>query len=179
MDSPSFSSREPRIYFTKVSTLEEINIFLQISSRHLQRLTRSVTTVKGVEVIADKKRILVIDDNADIRDLIEYIFEKDGKHVIQGEDGEKGLAKLKAERPDLILLDTTMPGISGLDVLKVIRQNVDNEISTIPVVMLTANSADADIKKAYEIGASSYIVKPFKREKILAEVDLLLQLKEA
>ncbi len=110
MDSPSFSSREPRIYFTKVSTLEEINIFLQISSRHLQRLTRSVTTVKGVEVIADKKRILVIDDNADIRDLIEYIFEKDGKHVIQGEDGEKGLAKLKAERPDLILLDTTMPG---------------------------------------------------------------------
>ena len=179
MDNPSFSSREPRIYFTKVSTLEEINIFLQISSRHLQRLTRSVTTVKGVEVIADKKRILVIDDNADIRDLIEYIFEKDGKHVIQGEDGEKGLAKLKAERPDLILLDTTMPGISGLDVLKVIRQNVDNEISTIPVVMLTANSADADIKKAYEIGASSYIVKPFKREKILAEVDLLLQLKEA
>ncbi len=137
-----------------------------------------MTTVRGVEVIGDKKRILVIDDNADIRDLIEYIFEKDGKHVIQGEDGEKGLAKLKAERPDLILLDTTMPGISGLDVLKVIRQNVDNEISTIPVVMLTANSADADIKKAYEIGASSYIVKPFKREKILAEVDLLLQLKE-
>ena len=102
MDSPSFSSREPRIYFTKVGTLEEINIFLQISSRHLQRLTRSVTTVKGLEVIADKKRILVIDDNADIRDLIEYIFEKDGKHVIQGEDGEKGLAKLKAGGPRAI-----------------------------------------------------------------------------
>ena len=102
MDSPSFSSREPRIYFTKVSTLEEINIFLQISSRHLQRLTRSVTTVKGVEVIADKKRILVIDDNADIRDLIEYIFEKDAKHVIQGEDGEKGLAKLNAGGPRAI-----------------------------------------------------------------------------
>ena len=129
-------------------------------------------------MIAQKRRILVIDDNADIRDLIQYIFEKDGKLVIQGEDGEKGLAKAKAERPDLILLDTTMPGISGLEVLKVIRQNVDNEISTIPVVMLTAISADADIKKAYEIGASSYIVKPFKREKILAEVDLLLQLKE-
>ena len=130
-------------------------------------------------MIADKKRILVIDDNADIRDLIEYIFKKDGKLVIQGEDGEKGLAKVKAERPDLILLDTTMPGISGLDVLKVIRQDVDREISAIPVVMLTANSAEADIKRAYEIGASSYIVKPFKREKILAEVDLLLELKEA
>ena len=153
--------------------------FLQISSRHLQRLSRSMTTVRGVDVVADKKKILVIDDNADIRDLVQYIFEKAGKLVIQGEDGEKGLAQLKAERPDLILLDTTMPGISGLEVLKVIRQDSDAEISAIPVVMLTANSAEADIKKAYEIGASSYIVKPFKREKILAEIDLLLELKEA
>ena len=128
---------------------------------------------------ADKKRILVIDDNADIRDLVQYIFEKAGKLVIQGEDGEKGIAQAKAHRPDLILLDTTMPGISGLEVLKAIRQDSDDEISAIPVVMLTANSAEADIKKAYEIGASSYIVKPFKREKILAEVDLLLELKEA
>ena len=72
-----------------------------------------------------------------------------------------------------------MPGISGLDVLTAIRKDRDSEISAIPVVMLTANSAEADIKKAYEIGASSYIVKPFKREKILAEVDLLLELKEA
>ncbi len=153
--------------------------FLQISSRHLQRLRRSMTIVKGVEMSADKKRILVIDDNADIRDLVQYIFEKAGKLVIQGEDGEKGIAQAKAHRPDLILLDTTMPGISGLEVLKVIRQDSDAEISAIPVVMLTANSAEADIKKAYEIGASSYIVKPFKREKILAEIDLLLELKEA
>jgi len=136
-------------------------------------------TSRGVEMGADKKRILVIDDNADIRDLIQYIFEKAGKLVIQGEDGEKGLAKVKIQRPDLILLDTTMPGISGLDVLTAIRKDRDSEISAIPVVMLTANSAEADIKKAYEIGASSYIVKPFKREKILAEIDLLLELKEA
>ena len=132
-----------------------------------------------MDVSADKKRILVIDDNADIRDLVQYIFEKAGKLVIQGEDGEKGIAQAKAHRPDLILLDTTMPGISGLEVLKAIRIDRDSEISSIPVVMLTANSAEADIKKAYEIGASSYIVKPFKREKILAEVDLLLELKEA
>jgi len=134
---------------------------------------------RGVEVVADKKRILVIDDNADIRDLIQYIFEKAGKQVIQGEDGAKGLAQVKAHRPDLILLDTTMPGISGLDVLKAIRSDRDSEISSIPVVMLTANSAEADIKKAYDIGASSYIVKPFKKEMIVAEVDLLLQLEEA
>ena len=132
-----------------------------------------------MDMSADKKRILVIDDNADIRDLVQYIFEKAGKLVIQGEDGEKGIAQAKAHRPDLILLDTTMPGISGLEVLKAIRKDRDSEISSIPVVMLTANSAEADIKKAYEIGASSYIVKPFKREKILAEIDLLLELKEA
>ena len=138
-----------------------------------------MTTMKGAKMVADKKRILVIDDNADIRDLVQYIFEKAGKLVIQGEDGEKGIAQAKAHRPDLILLDTMMPGISGLEVLKVIRQDADAEISAIPVVMLTANSADADIQRAYEIGASSYIVKPFKKEKILAEIDLLLELKEA
>ena len=138
-----------------------------------------MTIVKGVEVIAEKKIILVIDDNADIRDLIQLICEKAGKIVMQSQDGEKGLAQIKVQRPDLILLDTTMPGISGLDVLTAIRQDRDSEISAIPVVMLTSNSAAADIKKAYEIGASSYIVKPFKREKILAEIDLLLQLEEA
>lgn len=138
-----------------------------------------MTQLKGVKVIDGKKKILVIDDNADIRDLIQYIFEKAGKQVIQGEDGAKGLTQVKAHRPDLILLDTTMPGISGLDVLKAIRSDRDSEISSIPVVMLTANSAEADIKKAYEIGASSYIVKPFKKEMIVAEVDLLLQLEEA
>jgi len=90
-------------------------------------------------VVAEKKRILVIDDNADIRDLIQYIFEKAGKLVIQGEDGVKGLAKVKSQRPDLILLDTTMPGISGLDVLTAIRKDRNSEISAIPVVMLTAN----------------------------------------
>jgi DNA-binding response OmpR family regulator len=138
-----------------------------------------MTAMKGVEVIADKKRILVIDDNADIRDLVQFIFEKDGKLVSQGEDGEKGLAQLKVERPDLILLDTTMPGMSGLDVLKAIREDSNSEISAIPVVMLTANSSEIDMKKAFEIGATSYIIKPFKREKILTEIDLLLELKEA
>jgi two-component system phosphate regulon response regulator PhoB len=138
-----------------------------------------MTRKREVAVNTEKKKILVIDDNADIRDLIQLICEKAGKIVIQGEDGEKGLALIKTQRPDLILLDTTMPGISGLDVLTAIRKDRDSVISAIPVVMLTANSAEADIKKAYEIGASSYIVKPFKREKILAEIDLLLQLEEA
>lgn len=138
-----------------------------------------MTMVRGAEMSEDRKRILVIDDNADIRDLIQYILEKAGRQVFQGVDGEKGLAQVKAHRPDLILLDTTMPGISGLDVLKAIREDRDSEISSIPVVMLTANSAEADIKKAFEIGATSYIVKPFKREKLLTEIDLLLELKEA
>ena len=124
---------------------------------------------------AEMKKILVIDDNSDIRDLIQFIFEKAGRQVIQGENGEKGLAQLKAFRPDAVLLDAAMPGISGLDVLKEIRNDEDSDLRRIPVMMLTANSAEDDIAQAYALGASSYVVKPFKKEKIVAEVDLMLQ----
>ncbi len=128
---------------------------------------------------AEMKKILVIDDNSDIRDLIAFIFEKAGLKVIQSANGESGLQELKSKRPDLVLLDATMPGISGLEVLKAIRNDTDKELSRVPVMMLTANSAEEDITRAFELGASSYIVKPFKKEKILAEVDLMLQLEEA
>lgn len=128
---------------------------------------------------AEMKKILVIDDNSDIRDLISFIFERAGLKVIQSPDGESGLKELKAKRPHLVLLDATMPGISGLEVLKAIRKNSDKELSRVPVMMLTANSAEEDITRAFEFGASSYIVKPFKKEKILTEVDLMLQLEEA
>lgn len=125
---------------------------------------------------AEMKKILVIDDNSDIRDLIQFIFEKAGRQVIQGESGEKGLAQLKAFRPDVVLLDATMPGISGLDVLISIRHDEDSDLSRTPVMMLTANSAEDDIAQAYSLGANSYVVKPFKKEKIVAEVDRMLQL---
>lgn len=128
---------------------------------------------------AEMKKILVIDDNSDIRDLISFIFERAGLKVIKSPDGESGLKELKAKRPHLVLLDATMPGISGLEVLKAIRKNSDKELSRVPVMMLTANSAEEDIARAFELGASSYIVKPFEKEKILTEVDLMLQLEEA
>ena len=124
------------------------------------------------------KKILVIDDNSDIRDLVQFIFEKAGRTVFHGENGEKGLVQLRALRPDVVLLDATMPGISGLDVLKEIRNEEDRDLRRIPVMMLTANSAEDDIAQAFALGASSYVVKPFKREKIVAEVELLLQLEQ-
>ncbi len=126
---------------------------------------------------ADKKRILVIDDNADIRNLIQFIFEKAGIEVSQGTDGENGLAQLKSSKPDLVLLDSMMPGLSGLNVLKTIREDPDVNLSHVPVVMLTANSAAEDMNTAFELGASSYIVKPFKNNQIVAEIDSILQLK--
>lgn len=124
------------------------------------------------------KRILVIDDNSDIRNLIQIIFEKAGRQVIHGVDGASGLAEFQSKRPHLVLLDATMPGISGLDVLKAIRNDPDEELRGVPVMMLTANSAEEDIAQAYELGASAYLVKPFKKEKILNEVDQMLQLEE-
>ena len=71
-----------------------------------------------------------------------------------------------------------MPGNSGLDVLKKIRNDEDPDLRRIPVMILTANSAEDDIAQAFALGASSYVVKPFKKEKIVAEVDSLLQLEE-
>ena len=124
------------------------------------------------------KKILIIDDNSDIRDLVQFIFEKAGLTVIHGKNGEKGLAQLRALRPDVVLLDTTMPGISGLEVLKEIRNDEDRDLRRIPVMMLTANSAEDDIAQALELGASSYVIKPFKKEKIVAAVELLLKLEQ-
>lgn len=127
---------------------------------------------------SEKKTILVIDDNSDIRNLIQYIFEKAGRSVIHGENGVNGLAQLNAFRPDLVFLDVTMPGISGLEVLREIRRNPDDRLSSVPVMMLSANSSEDEIEEALALGASSYIIKPFKREKIIAEVNQMLQLEE-
>ena len=127
---------------------------------------------------SEKKKILVIDDNSDIRNLIQYIFEKAGLIVIHGENGESGLAALNACRPDLVFLDVTMPGISGLEVLREIRRNPDDVLRSVPVMMLSANSSEDEIEQALALGASSYIVKPFKRDEIIAHVNLMLQLEE-
>ena len=124
----------------------------------------------------DKRRVLVVDDNQDIRELVMHILDADGFHVFSAENGEGALAILRSNAVDLILLDVMMPGTSGLEVLAEIRTGSLKRLREVPVIMITAMSTTDDIDKALAIGANSYIVKPFRgaliREKVRSALEL-------
>jgi two-component system OmpR family response regulator/two-component system alkaline phosphatase synthesis response regulator PhoP len=120
------------------------------------------------------QKILVVDDNEDIRNLLTLILEKEGFSVFQGVDGRDGLEEISRHQPDLILLDVMMPGMSGLEVLSEVRKSSNKEISSILVCMLTAKSLVEDIDEALELGATSYIIKPFRPAQLVEKVNTLL-----
>ena len=122
------------------------------------------------------QKVLVVDDNQDVRELIVHILNADGFHVYSAIDGENALAILNSYPVDLVLLDVMMPGMSGLDVLKEIRTGSNKKIREVPVMMITAMSSTDDVDQALAIGANSYVVKPFRgttiREKVRKILDL-------
>ncbi|MEY4735434.1 MAG: hypothetical protein RL428_769 [Actinomycetota bacterium] len=121
-------------------------------------------------------RVLVVDDNQDIRDLVVHILSADGFNVFAAVDGENALAILNSNPVNLVLLDVMMPGKSGLEVLREIRGGSNKKLRDIPVMMITAKSSTEDIDKALEIGANSYIVKPFRATTIREKVRAILEL---
>jgi DNA-binding response OmpR family regulator len=123
---------------------------------------------------SDPRSVLVIDDNQDIRDLVTYFLSSDGFHVFAANDGEHGLAILKENKIDLILLDVMMAGMSGFEVLTEIRTGNNKKIRSIPVMMITARASTEDIDNALALGANSYIVKPFRGANIREKVRSLL-----
>ncbi len=121
-------------------------------------------------------RVLVVDDNQDIRDLVVHILSADGFNVFAAVDGENALAILNSNSVNLVLLDVMMPGKSGLEVLSDIRSGSNKKLRDIPVMMITAKSSTEDIDKALELGATSYIVKPFRATTIREKVRAILEL---
>ena len=119
-------------------------------------------------------KILLIDDNQDIRDLMRMMLERNNLTVFEAEDGAKGLIKAREIKPDLVLLDVMMPGLSGFQVLEQIRQERDSQLRDVPVLMITAKSQSEDVDQALSLGATGYIVKPFRQEKFIAKVNSLL-----
>ncbi len=117
-----------------------------------------------------KRSVLVIDDNEDIRHLLTLVLENAGFTVLTGIDGADGLAQTRSAKPDLILLDAMMPGLNGFEVLEKIRNDRDTKINSIPILMLTSRSSVEDIDKAIDLGATSYVVKPFRPEKLVQKV---------
>ena len=131
---------------------------------------------KGVSpTLKDKKQhILTIDDNADIRDLIAFILRRENYEVSTASNGLEGVEAIKATKPDLIILDVVMPEFSGYDVLDAVRSDKNSKVRNIPVLMITSKSTTEDIDQALELGATSYIIKPFRPAKLIVKVHSLL-----
>ena len=118
------------------------------------------------------KKILVIEDENELCDLIGLRLERGGFEVITANDGIEGLNKARLEKPDLIILDLMLPKMHGEDVCKEIRK--DAVISEIPIIMLTAKCSDTDKVIGTVIGANVYIGKPFEGAKLMQEINKLL-----
>ena|SRR5438105_5674122 len=110
-------------------------------------------------------RVLVVDDEADIRGLVRELLERAGHEVLEAPNGGEGLKLFYAEHPDLVVLDVSMPVLDGWETLKRIR-----EMSDVPVLMLTARSEELDKVRGLHAGADDYITKPFGRQELLARV---------
>lgn len=104
-------------------------------------------------------KILVVDDEADVRFLCKVNLEFEGYQVIDAANGSEALQKIRTEQPDLVLLDVMMPGVDGWEVLAKIRS--DRTIAELPVVMLTALTRGPDQLKGWSLGISEYVTKPF------------------
>ncbi len=118
-------------------------------------------------------RILVIDDELDLIELVRYNLEKEGFTVQGAQDGESGLAQAIRELPDLIVVDLMLPGVDGLDVCRSLR--FDKRTARIPIIMLTAKSEESDRILGLELGADDYVTKPFSPRELVARIKAVLR----
>ena len=117
-------------------------------------------------------RILVADDDIDIRELVEFKLSTLGHDIVAVTDGAAAIDACKADRPDLAVLDVMMPGMSGLDAIRVIR--ADPTLSDLPVILLTARAQESDVETGFGSGADDYITKPFSPRELATRVEALL-----
>lgn len=113
-------------------------------------------------------RILIADDETDLRRLVSFALGRHGYEVLEARDGADALVILESERPDLILLDVMMPVMSGYDTLKAIK--ADPALADIPVIMLSAMSQSWEVAEGMELGAADYICKPFNLSQLALRI---------
>jgi DNA-binding response OmpR family regulator len=121
-------------------------------------------------VAASGSRVLVVDDEPTVREVVAGYLRRDGHQVSEAGDGTAALELLDAEPPDLIVLDMMLPGVNGLDILRRVRAAGD-----IPVIMLTARAEETDRVAGLELGADDYVVKPFSPRELAARVNGVLR----
>lgn len=115
-------------------------------------------------------KVLIVDDDKNICDLLRLYLEKEGYSVILSHDGEEAVVKFNALKPDIVLLDVMLPGLDGWQVCREIRKK-----SNIPILMITAKSDTFDKVLGLELGADDYIVKPFDAKELLARIKAVLR----
>jgi len=123
-----------------------------------------------------KEKILVVDDEEDIRELVKYNLAREGYKIFCASSGEKALKKARAKLLDLIVLDLMLPGIDGLEVTKILKN--DPKTQHIPIIMLTAKEEEADIVTGLELGADDYITKPFSPRVLVARIRAVIRRKK-
>jgi two-component system, OmpR family, response regulator len=115
-------------------------------------------------------RILIVDDEGHIREVIRVALKKAGMDVIEARDGKEALSRFAADRPDLIVLDIGMPEFDGLDVCREVRKNSD-----VPILFLSARDEEIDRVLGLEIGGDDYVTKPFSPRELVARVNVILR----
>jgi len=122
-----------------------------------------------------RERILVVEDEEDIQELIRYNLSKEGFHVDLVSTGEDGLRRAREELPNLVILDLMLPGVDGLEVCKTLKN--DPKTQGLPIIMLTAKGEESDIVIGLELGADDYITKPFSPKVLVARARNILRRK--
>jgi len=119
-----------------------------------------------------KKKILIVEDEPHALETLQDRLEFEGYEIITAQDGQTALAKAKAEKPDLIILDVMLPKMDGYKVCGLLK--ADTRYNKIPIIMLTAKAQEADKKLSQEMGAEAYMAKPFEAAELLGKISELL-----
>jgi two-component system alkaline phosphatase synthesis response regulator PhoP len=119
------------------------------------------------------RHVLLVEDDQDIRDLVEYNLLKEGFRVTSVASGEEAVEVARARTPDLVVLDLMLPGIDGLEVCRILKRDPGTE--HVPVLMLTAKGEESDIVAGLELGADDYVTKPFSRKVLVARIRAVLR----
>ncbi|MBU4311604.1 MAG: response regulator [Candidatus Omnitrophica bacterium] len=120
----------------------------------------------------DKKKILIVDDEEDLRKMLKFRLEAVGFDITEAVDGQEGLDKARSTGPDLLILDLMLPKIDGYKVCRMLK--FDEKYKHIPIIMFTARAENKDKQIGKEMGADTYITKPFEPEVLLAKIKELL-----
>ena len=120
-----------------------------------------------------KSKVLVIEDEPDILEVIQYNIEREGHKVIACRNGEQGLSRIRTDNPDLVILDLMLPGMDGTEVCRQVK--ADPVTRGIPIIMVTAKSEESDVVLGLGLGADDYLAKPFSPRELVARINVALR----